>query len=222
MVTLIALVCIGAISTLGGNAGGLDAAGETLDEPDLAMIDDNSERTVTGGETGGNDGSAFGNTAAAIQGVSVEDRGFEDGLTRNWDNYATGDTIGAWTVVSGNVDTHSTSAYGNGNGDRFIDLNGFGPGEIEQDITVVPGVAYILSVTVSENQCGPAVKGMEIVWNNVVVSDLQVDLARGENRTYEVALPASPTGNAMLGFRSTTGSVCGVQIDEPTLRLDVS
>lgn len=219
--TLIALVCITAISRLGNSAGGLDTAGETLDEPDMALIDNNSANTVSGGQTDGNSNSAFGNTAAAIRGVTVEDRGFEDGLTRNWDNYATGDTIGAWTVVSGNVDTHSTAAYGNGNGDRFIDLNGFGPGEIEQGVTVVPGVSYILSVTVSENQCGPAVKGMEVIWNNVVVSDLQIDLPRGENRVYEVTLPASPNENAVLGFRSTTSSVCGAQIDEPTLRLNL-
>lgn len=230
LLALIAAVSVLAIANIGTNAGGLETANEVLDEPDMAMIDSGSETVIRGttsssggsGSSGSGRGSVLGTTGAAIQGVEVEDRGFEDGLTRNWSNYATGQTIGAWTVVEGDVDTHSTAAYGNGVGERFIDLNGFGPGAISQNIEVVPGVGYRLSVTVSENQCGEAVKGMEIDWNGTTVSRLQVDLPRGEYRTYDIDLPVSTTDNAELVFRGTSSRNCGVQIDEPTIRLDIA
>lgn len=228
LIGLIASVSILAISNLGDNTGSLESANETLATPDMAMIDSNSDDVVSGGSggeggTGGTDnGSAFGVAGAAIQGVDVEDRGFEDDETRNWFNYSAGQTIGAWTVIEGDVDTHSTIAYDNGFDERFIDLNGFGPGAIAQDIAVVPGVGYRLSVTVSENQCKEAVKSMEIEWNGTIVADLQVDLPKGEYRTYEIDLPASANPTGTLVFRGTSNANCGVQIDEPTIQLAVA
>lgn len=239
LLALVAAVCVLALTQLGENAGSLEAANETLETPDQSRIDNESGGTITGSPTyedsgssgggssgsggsgGSGGGSALGLAGAAIDDADLEDRGFEDGLTNNWDNYTAGQTIGSWTVTEGNVDTHDTQAYANGQDSRFIDLNGFGPGEIEQQVEIVPGVSYLLSVEVSENQCGPAVKGMQIIWNGTVVSDLSVDLPRGERRTYQVSLPQSSSSNATLAFRSTTPSNCGVQIDEPTIQLIV-
>jgi len=191
--------------------------GEDLGEE--VTINSSSGSVVTSGNAPRSN-PVFNHAAAAVQAPDVADSGFEDGSTRVWTNYEAGETIGAWTVVEGNVDTHDTVRYQFGQDRRAIDLNGFNPGAIEQTIGVIPGVGYTLTLDVSENQCGPASKDMGIDWNGERISTVTVDLPKGEYRTYQVQLPPSTTDKGTLTLRGLNGANCGVQVDEPSIALD--
>lgn len=222
MLTLIALVCLGAIRTLGG-AVGFDEDGDanqatTALGPSDDSIDSSSDAVVRsagggGGSSGGSSGGAVTNrsgpvaneVAAALVGNTVADGSFEDGEERVVTTYSVGQDVLAWTVTQGNVDTHAVPYAGFGDGQRAVDLNGRVAGAVSQTMTVVPGANYTLSVQVAENvNCGPDVKSMVIEWNGEPVSNVRVDLPQGESREYQVQLPPSASDQGTLVMRSTT------------------
>lgn len=223
---LVVIVAVGGIIALrraigfsDGDSGVEQATGAIDSEGEQVTIDSSSDELVTSGSSARSN-PVLNGAAAGIAGVDVEDAGFEDGETRNWTNYTVGETIGSWTVIEGDVDTHNAASYRFGTDSRTIDLNGFQPGAIEQIIDVIPGVNYTLTIDLAENQCNPPVKQMGVDWNGERISTLTVDLPLGEYRTYEVQLPPSSEAEASLVFRGIGGANCGVQIDEPSLQLD--
>ncbi|MEM8925059.1 MAG: hypothetical protein AAGD35_16255 [Actinomycetota bacterium] len=230
LVALIAIVAVGGIvalsRTMAHDEGDLGTAGDAID---TQTIDGDSPDVVSGGGgsggggSGGGSGPAFNSAAGGISnGTPVEGNEFEDGSSRTWTNYTVGQTIGPWTVIEGNVDTHRNTSYQFGSGERHIDVNGFVPGAIEQKVEVTPGLRYTLRVNLAGATCSPYVTGLGIDWNGERVSTLTVDLRRGTSRVYEVDLPPSNTTEASLIFRGIGGRNCGVLIDTPSLRIDRS
>lgn len=63
------------------------------------------------------------------------------------------DDIKGWNVAQGNVD-YITTAWQPSSGSKSIDLNGTGPGAIEQSFTTTPGVRYKVQVDVAGNPGG--------------------------------------------------------------------
>lgn len=211
LLAVLVVVVIGAVRSFGENAA-------FNEDSEASRATDALGDAPPPGEV--SDSRTFNAAAAGVRGNEIKDNGFEDGSDRNWTNYGVGEKIGDWTVIEGNVDTHSTTAYQFGDAARAIDLNGFNAGAIEQTFDVVPGVVYDLEMLVGENQCGPAVKSMGVEWNGHEVARWSVDLPKGEYERKELRLPMTTTSTATLTIRSLTPhGVCGPQIDLPTIQL---
>jgi hypothetical protein len=84
-----------------------------------------------------------------------------------WRNYAAGQSFPRWTVGKGSVDIVSDGygqpprfgleAWPAAEGHQSVDLNGFEPGSIYQDIPTTKGAVYNLSFALSGNPIGPPV-----------------------------------------------------------------
>ncbi len=93
----------------------------------------------------------------------------QDGLFREaanpgtFTNYTTGQSIGNWTVQSGDVDLIGTSFQSSPLGGRSIDLNGTNPGAIAQNLTTVAGRQYQVIFNASGNWgAGDAIKDFRV------------------------------------------------------------
>lgn len=226
------LVCLVAISALGRGIGFGD--GEGADQATAALTRDsvdanNPDEAIQASRNVENRSSpALGRAAAAITGNPDIDGSFEDGLTSSYTIYGTGETIhsvgstvGGWEVIQGTVETNDAQRHDFGQGARSVDLNGNGPGVIEREIAVIPGVAYTISFTVAENTyCGPSTKTMGVDWQGQRIAELDVNLPRGDIRTYEIQIPASATSSGTLTLHGLSSSSCGVVIDDASIQLD--
>lgn len=228
----ISLVCFGAIKVLGSSVGFGD--GDRADEATVALERDsvdasNPDEVIQAARNVENRSSPpLGHAAAAITGDPDIDGSFEDGLTSSYTIYGAGSTIhsvgaavSGWNVIEGTVETNDAQRHDFGQGARSVDLNGNGPGAMEREIPVIPGVAYTISFTVAENTyCGPATKTMGIDWQGERIAELDVNLPRGDIRTYEVQVPAGTTTSGTLTLRGLSPSSCGVVIDDASIQLD--
>ncbi|MEM7340079.1 MAG: hypothetical protein AAF467_15595 [Actinomycetota bacterium] len=221
VVALVTLVCIGGVTSIqrsiaGDDSDGVAAATQALGTEEVVIDSSSPDASAPPGGGGG----TFGEAGNGITNTNVSDAGFETNPEGddNWTTYSSGQTVGAWTVTSGSVDVKNSDWHEFGFGQRFVDINGHGPGTLEQQIEVVPGASYDMSIVLGENDWGgPAVKKIAIEWNGERVSTLAVDLSRYEAKTFAVKLPPSDDPNATLVIRSLTGSAHGVFLDEPTL-----
>ncbi|MEM9521801.1 MAG: hypothetical protein AAGA37_21005 [Actinomycetota bacterium] len=228
MVGLIALVAAAGLSGVGRSAGGedIETANEALGE-EAVEISQGSEASVTADGTSLTAATGAGGSSGALgyasEGVSNTGLGGvfggENIAGDHWNTHWPGDTIGDWEVLAGSVDVHADESH-RFNFDvegEYIDLNGYGAGHIRRTIDVIPDAYYNLSVDISENPGGPAVKQMEIIWNGEVVSTLHIDVPRGEIETFTVQLPKTVSGEGVLEFKSLLPSNHGPVIDNPTL-----
>ncbi|MEM9521808.1 MAG: discoidin domain-containing protein [Actinomycetota bacterium] len=139
-----------------------------------------------------------------------------------WNTHGAGQTFGDWEVVSGTIDARVShnSAFAFPVDGQFLDLNGGNAGHIRRSVYVVPGASYTLTFDLAENVYGgPAVKQMEIIWNGAVIETIDVDVAQYTVIPTTVAIPASPTAEGILEFRSTIGGGFGPVLGNPRLTL---
>jgi choice-of-anchor C domain-containing protein len=164
-------------------------------------------------------------TAHAVPNVQiVKDGSFEKPNVGGGVNLVAGQTFGAWTVGSGDIDVVGTNWWMARNGVQSVDLNGLGPGSIYQDLSTNSGTQYSLSFALAGDPvCGPQVKEMQVYWGTNLVDDLMFDIT-GHSGTkmgwkvhkYQVQATGSTT---RLSFVSLTQqSACGPALDSVTVK----
>jgi choice-of-anchor C domain-containing protein len=120
--------------------------------------------------------------------------------------------MGAWDV-GGNID-HIGGFWAAAEGAQSVDLNGSGPGSVQQSLTTIPGRRYRIRYALSENFYGYGDKTMNVRWDGAVVemATLAHDPARTpQNMLWvyrEVSVVASGSAS-VLEFESTTGAMDG-------------
>jgi len=134
--------------------------------------------------------------------------------------YKAGQTFDGWTVESGSVD-HIGRFWPAARGKQSVDLNGTTneAGTIYQNLPTVPGQSYVLRFAKGGNPQGkPAVKQMEVWWDDNLVDTLTVDTTgwkvntiAWEYREYIVVAPGSTT---RLRFKSLTEGNFGPVLDD--------
>lgn len=165
----------------------------------------------------------------------VTNGGFEDPalpIEHGWALFNAGESLSGWTVGTGNIDVVRWGPIGSGTlgpsgstgydsftaaqGYQSIDLNGFGPGSIYQDVTTIPGQTYYLSFAMAGNVVGgPLIVKMDFMWRDNVVDTLTFDVGLHDGYNmgwtyyqYQVTAPVD-TGTTRLNFQSlsdTTGA----------------
>ncbi|MCO5996391.1 choice-of-anchor C family protein [Actinoallomurus rhizosphaericola] len=92
---------------------------------------------------------------------SFSNGGFESPVVpaNAFTTFITGDRLGAWKVVSGNVDLVGSGFWQAAEGNQSVDLDGDVSGTIEQSVPTRPGGCYTLTFSLAGNpEGGPAVK----------------------------------------------------------------
>ncbi len=237
IISLIAVIALGALMAVGRTIGGDDSS-STVNQAlgsEPVSINGSTEKTASAANGAGGSSGVLGNAATvsansgsgnSLAGGSVTGEAtsftIDDADDGSWNTHRTGDSFGGWTVVSGTIDAtvNYRGPFDLDIASNFIDMNGWGAGKIERTVDIIPNQTYNLSIDLAENAYGgPDVKTLEILWNGEVISLLEVDLPRDETRTYTVQLPAVAANEAVLSFASKNGSAHGVLIDNPTLTL---
>lgn len=134
--------------------------------------------------------------------------------------YSAGTTFGDWTVASGDIDHAGITNWIAADGKETIDLNGYGPGTIHQDIPTISGQAYTLSFAMAGNpDCAPTVKLMQVLWDGVPVAAPSFDTsgrseaAMGWTQKQYIVTGHPGLSQTRLAFRSLTSGACGATID---------
>ena len=114
-------------------------------------------------------------------------------LVNGWDIYYAGTSFPGWTVGGHSIDIvfldpanpGGTDCWSASSGYQSVDLNGFGPGSISQDLSTVVGHDYQLSFMMAGNVVGgPFHVTMEFLWQNAVVGSIGFDV--GSHDGYDV------------------------------------
>lgn len=161
---------------------------------------------------------------------------FEDPFVTNpigWNVYYAGQSFPGWTVGEGSVDIVRIvvpgfgDAFSGASGLQSVDLNGFSPGSIYQDIPTSAGTAYYLSFAMAGNVVGgPLIVHMDFLWQGGVIDTLTFDVGNHDGYNmgwtyyqYQLIAPAS-AGVTRLKFESlsNTGSR-GPALDDVVLGL---
>jgi choice-of-anchor C domain-containing protein len=128
--------------------------------------------------------------------------------------YGTGQVFGGWTVRDGSID-HIGLLWQAADGHQSVDMNGAGPGTIDQDIATEPGYAYTLRFALAGNPYGYDPKRLAVLWGGQQVADLTFDQT-GTSPTdmhwgYHTLYLAANSATTRLAFQSLTGSMNGAQ-----------
>jgi choice-of-anchor C domain-containing protein len=144
--------------------------------------------------------------------------------------FATGTTIGAWRVESGNVDL--TAGYWQAAaGKQSVDLTGDTPGTIAQDVPTTPGQPYTLRFAMAGHPLGldegsPAEKRMEVWWNGALLDTTAFDVTGRTTydmgwRYHEYSVVGAASGAAtQLRFTSRTDGYFGPALDMVSVTSD--
>ncbi len=118
-----------------------------------------------------------------------------------WLTRSAGSTLGAWTVTGHSVDRVETYWQAPPGGGLSVDLDGSGPGGVEQTLTTVPGQAYRVAFAMAVNSDSGAgtVRSMR-VWTGATFGDFSMSRAAGAPaamgwayRTFDFTATASTT-----------------------------
>jgi choice-of-anchor C domain-containing protein len=110
------------------------------------------------------------------------------------------------------------------NGNQSVDLSGYQPGTIYQDVSIIAGQTYLLSFAVAGNPYeGPAIKRMEIWWDTALVDTVVFDTTGFSYSNmgwvyHEYSVVAS-NPFTRLEFRSLTDGTAGPALDDVSLTL---
>jgi choice-of-anchor C domain-containing protein len=215
--------------------GSLSATGSIIDDDSVSLSI--ADANVVEGDTGTRNATLTVNlSSASAQPVSVNwnttnvggpnvNGSFElPALPGPVTTYTAGQSIDGWVVGSGSVDLVHRNFWVPAYGNQSIDLNGDGPGELYQDLSLTPGQTYGISFQLSANpQCSPGPRILEVRWAGVLVGTYQVDsssvslpnIAFGVHQLNLVASAAT----ARLSFRGTNAGGCGPVIDAVQVKL---
>jgi len=148
--------------------------------------------------------------AGAAQADGLQDGSFLQGATAgSFTTYGTNETIGAWTVTSGNVDL--IGSYWQAppvTGGYSLDMNGLTAGAISQTFTLAAG-EYTLSFWLAGNPDGaPALKSLLVTAGSSqqAFSFTNTGSTTESNMGWTLeTLNFSTAGSTTLSFASTTG-----------------
>ena len=163
--------------------------------------------------------AGVGSTTALVPASTsiVANGDFEDpGAGASYVTRTTGQTFGGWTVDSASID-HISGYWQAASGRQSVDLSGDSAGAIRQDLSTIPGQAYILRFAIAGNPAGTAVKQMEVLWGAASVDKLSFDTTGRstssmgwQEREYALTATASVT---RLTFRGLTAGASGAALD---------
>jgi choice-of-anchor C domain-containing protein len=136
--------------------------------------------------------------------------------------YNAGNGFSGWTVATGDVDVVNTNYYASATGVQSLDLNGYGRGEIFQDVTTIPGQGYRLSFALAANPVpragsGLPIKQVEVKWGTNVIATLSHDITgyTAENVGWrQFTFVVTGSGSDRLSFASLTDGNAGPAIDD--------
>jgi choice-of-anchor C domain-containing protein len=140
----------------------------------------------------------------------------------NFDTYYPGQSFGNWTVESGSIDQVYGAHFQPADGNQSVDLSGWEPGALYQDVPTQSGTCYQLAFALAGNPvCGAGPRQMEVWWGATRLDTLTFDTtgqsttAMGwENHQYSVVASGAST---RLRFNGLTPGYCGAAIDTVSL-----
>lgn len=159
-------------------------------------------------------------TAHAGTVTAFSDGSFETPVVTpgTFQTFYTGQSIGSWTVTTGNVDLSGAGFWQTADGVQSIDLDGDEPGAVSQTFSTVPLFAYEVSFALAGNpDDGPAIKTGQVLVNGKAVKNFSFDIT-GKSRanmgyvTEELTFLAT-SNSTSLQFASTTPGAYGPVID---------
>lgn len=97
-----------------------------------------------------------------------------------FDNYGAGSYVGGWHVDSGTIDMVDGSkmshlSKGDGNQDKYIDLDGLSSGKISQSMPTVPGKTYTVTFSHSGNMANSLTKKLNVSAGNTTTQFTKTD-----------------------------------------------
>ncbi|MET8627408.1 choice-of-anchor C family protein [Kitasatospora sp. NPDC004669] len=129
-----------------------------------------------------------------------------------------GQSIGPWTVTSGNVDLIGAGFWQAAEGDQSVDLNGSGPGAIAQTFTTVPGTTYSVTYALAGNpEGGVPLRTGQVLIDGQDFQDFSFDVT-GKTKTamgyvgHQFSFVAQNSATT-LTFQSTVAGVYGPVLD---------
>ena len=137
--------------------------------------------------------------------------------------YRAGQAFGGWVVESGSIDHKGEGYWQAARAKQSVDLNGFEPGAIYQDLPTISGQLYRLRFAVAGNpEHEPDVKRMEVWWGATLVDSLAFDIT-GHSKTnmgwvyleYSVVATEDVTS---LRFKSLSDGPSGPTLDDVSVR----
>jgi hypothetical protein len=104
-------------------------------------------------------------------------------------------------------------------GTQILDLNGSGPGEIEQSgISTTPGHWYQISFVPYPNTTSARLLIMDVYWNNAFFDQISVTIPdNGPIPNGNGSYIFEATGNDSLKFKSRNSGTAGLMLDDVTL-----
>lgn len=146
--------------------------------------------------------------AAAAAGL--DNGGFEQPTIEpeHYRTIPTGGTVGAWRVVSGDVDIIHKNFWQPAEGNQSLDLNGFERGTIEQDLDTLPLLTYKVSFSLAGNPDHQGEVTGQLLAGGKVIKNLSFDTT-GRTKAdmgwkTQTASFQSNTTSTKLTFRSTS------------------
>ena len=157
--------------------------------------------------------------------AQVQNGGFESSTPvpfGGFTTYGVGQNFGNWTVGSGTIDL--INGYWQAAGGTYsVDMDGYNPGSIFQDLITNPGSQYSLSFAMAGNPGSDPIKTLNVFWNGAYAQTFTFDItghstgAMGWQTMVLSNLVASGT-QTRLEFRSGTtasGGCCqGPALDD--------
>jgi choice-of-anchor C domain-containing protein len=163
-------------------------------------------------------GAAVPATASAAANL-VQNPSFETpDAGSGFSTFGTGADIDGWTVTAGSVDVLGTT-WQAVDGAQSLDVSGNGPGTVSQTLATSAGTEYTVSYALAGNpQCGPAVKEIEVDWNDTAADTESFDTTGHSTssmgwvtKTFTATASSSST---TIAFKSLTSSACGPALDD--------
>lgn len=160
--------------------------------------------------------------ASAVAAATIDNGSFEKDIPLSFMTLGTGSAvIDGWLVTSGSVDwigTHWTPA----DGDKSVDMNGFGAGALSQSLATVADTTYLVTFYLAGNpDCAPATKSLNVNATGGPTSAYTFDttgMSRAAMGWTAQSYQFTATGPATtLTFASTTAGPCGPALDHVTL-----
>ncbi|PKW16197.1 choice-of-anchor C domain-containing protein [Saccharopolyspora spinosa] len=137
---------------------------------------------------------------------------------------ATGQSVGAWRVTSGNVDLIGAGYWQAAEGDQSVDLNGTNAGAVSQTFTTVPGTTYMVTYSLAGNPEGsPNLKTGKVLVSGQNFQDFSFDTT-GKTTTNmgyvrrQVTFVATSTSTTLTFTSTTPNSAWGPVIDDVTVK----
>ncbi len=165
----------------------------------------------------------LGGVNLAMTGAVAFADGFEAGTIGTYTVAGTAFS-GGWVLQSGQVDLLPSGIYGSTayEGSQFIDINGWAPGTIQTNLSLVSGKEYLLSFAYARNPASPPLvpEAQFLLGTNVLTTVAVSGASEWTNLNWQVtSVPFVCTDtNSVLVINSPTPGASGVLLDAIEIR----